>query len=525
MRKKLLAFVLAAVVAVAMAPMAVFAAPGTAATKVTVNGTEVSGYFEDHKGSFSNGRLILENYAPSADTLIEANGDLNVTLRGANSFSTATAEKTAFKVDGNVTVTGEAGSSLAVSGTDTGINTTGSFVITGGTVSATGTGAGSYGIKTGGKISVTYASVTGTGKANGINASGQELKTALGYGTGKVVGIADSGNPGIIAGSINMTGDEMVADPEDGKIGTSGTDATVTDKAGAAASSAAISYAAPFIKTDAAGDATYLQGETAKEISVIAGGSGLDYQWYSNDVNEVKGASEISNATKSTYTPLTSEVGDRYYFCEVSNSVKKVDSSIVRIKVGPLAPANVKAYSGTFNSIDLSWDAVNGATGYMIYGYDSAAGTYKQIKTIMNGASAGFTNVGLTTGAEYSYTVMAFRDLDDSSRLLSGMSSSVSAKPLLGGIDKIKLYKKGKYAVKVKWSGVSGSSGYKVYRAKSKKGKYKLVKTVKKGKTISWMNKKLKKGKKYYYKVKAYRNVGGKAVVYGSYSKIKSIKR
>ena len=49
------------------------------------------------------------------------------------------------------------------------------------------------------------------------------------------------------------------------------------------------------------------------------------------------------------------------------------------------------------------------------------------------------------------------------------------------------------------------------------------MKTIKSGKTVKFVNKKLKKGKKYYFKVRAYRTVSGKKV-YGSYSAVKAAK-
>lgn len=75
----------------------------------------------------------------------------------------------------------------------------------------------------------------------------------------------------------------------------------------------------------------------------------------------------------------------------------------------------------------------------------------------------------------------------------------------------------------VKWSKVSKASGYVIYRATSKNGTYKAVKTITKGSTVSYTNKSLKKGKTYYYKVRAYTTVGGKRI-YGSYSTVVGVK-
>jgi len=59
--------------------------------------------------------------------------------------------------------------------------------------------------------------------------------------------------------------------------------------------------------------------------------------------------------------------------------------------------------------------------------------------------------------------------------------------------------------------------------ATSKSGKYKKIKTVKNKKTVSYTKKKLKKNKKYYFKVRSYKVIDGKKV-YGSYSSVKSVK-
>lgn len=77
-----------------------------------------------------------------------------------------------------------------------------------------------------------------------------------------------------------------------------------------------------------------------------------------------------------------------------------------------------------------------------------------------------------------------------------------------------------KTSAKLSWTKVSGATGYEVYRATSKNGTYTKVATVK---TRSYTNKKLKSGKTYYYKVRAYKKKGN-TTVYGALSKAVTVK-
>ena len=89
------------------------------------------------------------------------------------------------------------------------------------------------------------------------------------------------------------------------------------------------------------------------------------------------------------------------------------------------------------------------------------------------------------------------------------------------GAELTEIYDKAK--VTVKWSKVKGASGYKIYRSTKKSSGFKCVKTLKSGSTVKYVNKNLKKGQSYYYKVKAYRAVDGKNV-YGAYSSVKKVR-
>ena len=80
----------------------------------------------------------------------------------------------------------------------------------------------------------------------------------------------------------------------------------------------------------------------------------------------------------------------------------------------------------------------------------------------------------------------------------------------------IKAVKSGSASVKVSWNQIENADGYRIYRSTKKASGYKAVKTVENGLT-SWKNTKLVKGKRYYYKVKAYHAQDGSRL-YSPYS-------
>ena len=87
----------------------------------------------------------------------------------------------------------------------------------------------------------------------------------------------------------------------------------------------------------------------------------------------------------------------------------------------------------------------------------------------------------------------------------------------------LKASKSGTTSIKLSWSKVTGADGYRIYRSTSKTGTYKAINTITHGSTTVYTNKTLSKGKRYYYKVKAYVSNDGKKT-YSSYSGYKSVK-
>ena len=182
-----------------------------------------------------------------------------------------------------------------------------------------------------------------------------------------------------------------------------------------------------------------------------------------------------------------------------------------------LSAPSLKAASASYSSVKLTWSKVTGAQGYKIYRYSSSTKKYGLIKTITRSDTVSYTNTGRTTGTTYYYKVSAVRGSAE-----GALSGKAGAAPKLSTPSSFKV-KAGKKSAAVSWKKVSGANGYVVYRSTKSKSGFKAVKTITKGSTVKYTNKSLKKGKTYYYKVRAYRTVNKKKV-YSSYTKVLKVK-
>ena len=186
------------------------------------------------------------------------------------------------------------------------------------------------------------------------------------------------------------------------------------------------------------------------------------------------------------------------------------------------APRSATYYYGA-TAAPISITAANkpGVTGSLWYGWFKGRNE-SNVNWINTNGSVNYITPSTTTIGRTYYKV--FVNSGNYGRLTS-RTVTVDVKvptPSKTGITKI--YKSGSKNLILKWKKISNATGYKIYMATKKKGKYKLIKTINKKSVTAYKKTKLKKGKTYYFKVKTYRTIQGVTTISG-YSKMKYKKR
>lgn len=166
--------------------------------------------------------------------------------------------------------------------------------------------------------------------------------------------------------------------------------------------------------------------------------------------------------------------------------------------------------------ITVSWSKVKNAEGYEIY-YNTG-GAYRKAASV-GGDTASYRMDKVKTRTVYAFRIRAYRVVDG--KTYYSDYSEQSRKSIDIPKTKVTSVKRAGKALRIKWKKISGAFGYKITRKTGAKGKYRVIATIKKGKKTTFTDKKVKAGKKYYYKVRPFAKVD-KKVINGSWSAIKA---
>lgn len=234
-----------------------------------------------------------------------------------------------------------------------------------------------------------------------------------------------------------------------------------------------------------------------------------------------------SASRDGAYTKIATVVGDTYddtgldaqkeYYYKVravfTDGEASEDSNVYA--ASPLAkPQAVSVVSKSSGRLCVSWGQVAGASKYEVYRSDARDGAYKKIASVSGQDQVSYMDGDIEMQKDYYYKVRA-RGGDANG--FGGYSDPLSGWAIQPS-EIVSVSSKGSTSLLVRWKKVPNIYAYRIQRSTYANKGFATVVTIKSEDTVSYVDKNLKKGVKYYYRVLAINRVNGKNGV-SSYSR------
>ena len=457
-----------------------------------------------------------KNIQLPAGSEIKINAD--VTFTGFNTTTAIVGYPNADNTEfGTVTVA--EGKTLSISDNHSNGMNGGQLIVNGGTVVTSGNtsnGITAKVVATGGSITATDNGKRGLTLNGGSELSENTVVTATGNNTGNFENVSDleiNTNPAIdaisevVIGAATVVADTMqghaisstVADREK-TVTVNSEDAKITVKnpvEDESAVGAENKTSALFVTTDNDGEPT-----TTVESGVIVLGDTINVYGDVTEVTDVEYGQKVVNHTENPITVVDEGGNTTTVAADKATEIKKP------VSVYPTIPSTPTVQKPVIEpNADVTTSLSTDGTTLTIKANDG----YEITDVTVNGVSKGAvtTLTGLKTGDKIVIKTQKIETPDDNAALIEAVKNTkLIARSAMSTA-------KGKKAVKVSWYAEDGSDlefdGYEVFRSLKRYsgfGTTPIFKTA----NEKYYNTAIKKGNKYYYKVRAYKVIDGEKV-------------
>lgn len=170
---------------------------------------------------------------------------------------------------------------------------------------------------------------------------------------------------------------------------------------------------------------------------------------------------------------------------------------------------NLKVSAYSASTAIVTWDKLNGATGYIVYKYNTSTKKYDRLKTLTNVKSTNYRVTGLKSTSNYQIVVKAYTK-ETNGKTVYHNNSYVRVYTAPTMVKNFKAKSKTDSTITLTWDMTKGSSGYQILVYNEKLKKYTVAKTIGNYKLEEYTFKNLIDNKQYKFKIRAYKTVNGK---------------